>query len=355
MGILGPFRKADSSKPKSSSKFPIVHLGAFSQSRQFKTHFLFEVPCWASWGLFSQSRQIEKTLPLRSSLSGILGPFRQADSSRHSSSSKFPIGHLGALTQSKQFKTHFLFEVLYWAFWGPFAKQTVQNPILLRSSLLYILGPFRKADSSKRTSSSKLPILEVPYWASWGLDAKQTIQNALPLRSSLLGILGPFRKADSSKPKSSSKFPIVHLGAFSQSRQFKTHFLFEVLYWAFWGPFAKQTVQNPILLRSSLLYILGPFRKADSSKRTSSSKFPIGHLWGLFSQSKQIEKTFPLRSSLSGILRPFRKADSSRHRSSSKCPIGISGPFRKVDYSERPAFSKFPIGHLGALFAKQAN
>ena len=364
LGILGPFRRANSSKRPSSSKFSIGHVGAFSQSTPFKTPFLFEDPYWESWGLFAE-QTVQNALPLRSSLLGILGPFRKANNSERPSSWKFPTGHFGAFSQNKQFKTSFLFEVLYWASWGLFAEHTVQNAVPLRRSLLGVLGPFRRTDSSKRPSSSKFSIghlgafsqstpfktpflFEDPYWESWGLFAEQTVQNVLPLRSSLLGILGPFRRAHRSKRRSSSKIPIGSLGAFSQNRQFKTSFLFEVLYWASWGLFAKQTIQNALPLGSSLLGILGPFRRTDSSKRPSSSKFSIGHLgafsqstpfktpflfedpywesWGLFAE-QTVQNVLPLRSSLLGILGPFRRAHRSKRRSSSKIPIGSLGAF----------------------------
>ena len=437
LGILGTFRKADTFttlflfeapfwaswslcaeqthlKRCSSSTFPIGHLGAFSRSRRiqnafplrssllgilglvrrantFKTFWLFEVPYWASWGLFakqthskscccskfpighlgafSQSRHINNTFPLRSFQLGILGASRQADTfkalfffeapcraswglftkqthSKRFSSSKFPIGHLGAFSLSKH----------------------IPNVFPLRSSLLGILGPFRTADTFKT-----LLFFEVPYWASWGLCAEQTqskhsssskfpighlgafaqsrhSQNILPLRSSLLDIMGPFRKADT----------------------FNTLFLFEVPYWASWGLFAKQThstrfssskfpywafwvlfaeqTHSKRLLCSSK-FPIGHFGAFLQSRRIQNafSKFPIGHL-GAFSQSRHIHNTFPLRSSLLGILEPLRRTDTFKTLFLFEVSNWASwGLFAKQKHSKRFSSSKFPIGHLGAF------
>ncbi|CAE7195673.1 VHA-C [Symbiodinium natans] len=251
------------SKRICSWKFPIGHFGAFSQSRHiqsacllrssllgilrpfrkaFRAFFLFEVPYWASCGLFAEqthskrlsssklpvgnlaafSQSIQSVFPLRSSLLGILRPFRRADTfkalvffeapcwescglfAKHSerfSSSKFPIGHLAAFSQSRH----------------------IQSACLLRSSLLGILRPFRKAFRA-------FFLFEVPYWASCGLFAEQT----------------------HSKRLSSSKLPVGNLAASSQSRRIQSGFRLRIS----WGLLAEQT----------------------HSKRFCSSKFPIGHL-----------------------------------------------------------------------------
>ena len=446
-GILGPFREANRSKRPSSSKFPIRafwglfskqtvqnplllrssllgHFGAFSRSKPFKTPFLFEAPYW---GLFAK-QTVQNALRLRSSLLGpfgalplrscwgILGPFRETNRSKRPSSSKL-LGHFGAFSQCKPFKTPFLFEVPHWGILGPFrggsrskrpssskfpigalgglfAKQTVQNDLPLRSSLLGhfgafsrskpfkmpflfevphwgILGPFRNASHSKRLSSSKFPI-----GAFWSLFAKQTVQNALLLRSSLSGpwgafsrskpfkttflfevpywgILEPFREANRSKCPSSSKFPIGafwglfakhtvqnalplrsyllgHFGAFSRNKPFKTPFLFEVLYWGLLGAFSRsKPFKTPFLFEVPYWGILGPFRGANRSKCPSSSKFPIGAFRCLFAEHSETPFLFEVHY------------------------WGIFGPSREANRSKRPSSSKFPIGAFWGLFAKQ--
>ena len=275
------------SKRICSWKFPIGHFGAFSQSRHiqsacllrssllgilrpfrkaFRAFFLFEVPYWASCGLFAEqthskrlsssklpvgnlaafSQSIQSVFPLRSSLLGILRPFRRADTfkalvffeapcwescglfAKHSerfSSSKFPIGHLAAFSQSRH----------------------IQSACLLRSSLLGILRPFRRADTFQKI------LFEVPYWASWGLFAKQT----------------------HSKCFCFSKLPVGNLGASSQSRRIQSGFRLRIF--------------------------LGPSRRADTFKTLLLFEVPNRASWAL-SQSRHIRNAFLLRSSLLGIL-----------------------------------------------------
>ena len=326
LGILEPLRRADTFKTLFLFEVSLLGiLGPFRKADAFKTLFLLEVPYWASWGLFRRADTFKTFLLFEVPYWASWGLFAKQTHSKSCCCSKFPIGHLGAFSQSKHINNVFLFEVPYWVSRGVFVKQTfkrfcsskfplghlgalsrnrhiqnafpprsqsrhIQRAFLLRSSLLGILGLFGRANTFKA-----LLLFEASYWASWGLCAKQT----------------------HSKGFSSSKFPIGYLGAFTLGRH----------------------IPNSFPLRSSLLGILERFRQANTFKRFSSSKFPIAHL-GAFSQSRHIQNVFALRNSLLGILGPFRKADAFKTpfllfyweqkclecvgsvKKASRCPIG---------------------------------
>ena len=343
MGRLGAFRSADkisNALPLRSSLWGV--LGLFAAQTKSQTPFLFEVPYGASWG-FSQRRQNLK---------------------RTSSSSKFPMGRLGAFSAESQMP--FVFQVPYGASWG--FSQRRQNLKRPSSSLWGVLGLF-----AVQTKSQTPFLFEVPYGASWGFSQRR-ISNALPLRSSLWGVLGLFaaqnlkcpssskfpygaswgfsQRRQNLKRPSSSKFPMGRLGAFSADKisnalplpsslwGVSTPFLFPM---GRLGAFrSADTISNALPLRSSLWGVLG-FFAVQNLKRPSSSKFPMGRL-GAF---RSTESQTPFLFQVLGLFAAWTKSQTPFLF---EVPCGASWGFSQCRQNlKRPSSSKFPVGRLGVF------
>ena len=157
--------KADGSLP-----FVLSHAGIYSicsllTADAIPNAFLLRRYLSGIWGKHTHSKPL---FPFEVPYGGSWGFFAEQTHSKHFSSSKLAIGHLGAFAQSRRIK-------------NAFSKFPIGH-----------LGAFfRTAD---------------------------TFKNAFVLGSSLLGILGPFAQQTHSKRVPSSKFPLGHLGAFAQSR-----------------------------------------------------------------------------------------------------------------------------------------
>ena len=285
-------------------------------------------------GALSQSKALSSSKYLIGHLGGA---FRKHEF-RRLSYSKFHIGHRGAFGRADKLKrfflfevpyvrarSPFLFEVLYWASWVFSQSRRIQTPFFFETCYRSSWG--EGGVFAKQTSSTTF-LLEVP---SWGFS--QTNSNALLLLlRNLLSIIsgeGGFAKQTSSMP-----------------------FLLEVPCWASWG--FSQTNSNALLLRNLLSGILGvgggggfaaqrlsyskfhighrgASRRADELKRPSSSKLAIGHLGGGFRRADELN-AFPTRSSILGIVGLLAEQTNSNALLLRNLLSGIlGGSFRRTD------------------------